>query len=276
VIATGWTTFTFAGVVSAGSHQLTVSSTTATPNNTLYLDKVSTMTGSIADDFTGKYGSAPSDPLWGVRNGSGFDAGAESYSPNNVYLDGQGHLVIQAVRGNAGGYSSGWAWSKNDVSYGHGTITARIKMPKGQGIWPAFWLMGADSDTVGWPASGEIDVVELPSTTTRLYSTLHGPIAGTTATQQAQIVSTLADLSTGYHNYWVQHLPNRITFGVDNQTLGTMTPASLAPGQQWVYNRPMYVNLNVAVGGPWAGAPDATTVFPAKMLVDSVRWDPPA
>ena len=276
VTSTGWTDFTFAGVVPAGSHVIGVNTSSATSINTLYVDKLSAITGSIVDDFTGKSGAAPSDPLWGVRSGTGLDAGIETYSTSNVFLDGQGHLVVQAVRSKSGKYSSGWVWSKNDVSYGYGTLTARIKMPKGQGIWPAFWLMGADSDTIGWPASGEIDVVELPSTTTTVYSTLHGPIAGTTATQQAQIVSTLPDLSTDYHNYWVRHLPNEITFGIDNQTLGTLTPSSLDPGEQWVYNRPMYVNLNVAVGGTWAGSPNSSTVFPAKMLVDSIRWDPPA
>lgn len=145
---------------------------------------------------------------------------------------------------------------------------------QGQGLWPAFWLKGADEDTTAWPQSGEIDVLELPSTTTTVYSTLHGPIAGTTATQQAQIVSNLPDLSTGYHSFWVRHLVDEITFGVDGTTLGTLTPASLAPGSTWVYNRPMFAILNLAVGGPWAGAPNGSTRFPAKMLVDSVQWIP--
>lgn len=276
VVNTGWTDFTFAGVVPAGTHNISVSTSTANASNTLYLDKLSTITGSIKDDFTGSFGSAPSDALWGVRTGSGLDSGVETYTTNNVFLDGQGHLVIQAVRAKRGKYNSGLVSSKNDVSYGYGTITARIKMPKGQGIWPAFWTMGADSDTVGWPASGEIDVVELPSTTTTVYSTLHGPIAGSTSTEQAQIVSTMPDLSTDYHDYWVRHLENEVTFGIDNQTLGTLTPASLGQGEAWVYNRPMYVILNVAVGGSWAGAPTNSTPFPAKMLVDYVRWDPPA
>ena len=277
VVASGYTDFTFAGVVPAGQHVISVASTTATSSATLYLDRISTMTGPIIDHFTGKSGSAPSDPLWGVRSGSGLDAGIQTYTTANVYVDGQSHLVIQAVRGKtAGTYTSGLVSSKNDVSYGYGTVTARIKVPKGQGLWPAFWMMGADSDTVGWPASGEIDVFEMPSTTTTVYSTLHGPIAGTTATQQAQIVSTMPDLSADYHNYWVRRLPNEVTFGIDDKTLGTMTPDSLGPGETWVYNRPMYVILNVAVGGSWAGAPDSSTAFPAKMLVDWVRWDPPA
>jgi hypothetical protein len=276
VTSTGWTDFTFAGVVPAGAHVLSVSSTTATATNSLYLDKISTMTGPIVDNFTGKSGTKPSDALWGLVAGSGWDSGIQTYTTNNAFLDGQGHLVIQAVRGKNGAYTSAEVWSKNNVSYGYGTVTARIKMPKGQGIWPAFWMVGADADSIGWPASGEIDIVELPSTTTTLYSTLHGPIAGTTATQQAQVISTLPDLSTDYHNYWVRHLPDAITFGIDNQTLGTLTPNDLGPSETWVYNRPMYLILNVAVGGPWAGAPNSSTTFPAKMLVDSVRWDPPA
>lgn len=273
VTPTGWTDFTFAGVIPAGSHVVSISTTTATSRNVLYIDKMSTFTGPIKDDFTGKAGSAPNDALWGVRSGSGFDSGIASYATNNAYLDGQGHLVLQAVK-TKGGYSSGWVWSKNDVSYGYGTITARIKMPKGQGLAPAFWLMGADSDTVGWPGSGEIDIVEMPSTTTTVYSTVHGPIAGSSNTQQAQIISTLPDLSDDYHNYWVTHLENRITFGVDNQTLGTITPDSLEPGETWVYNRPMYIMLNLSVGGSWAGSPNGSTVFPAKMIVDSVQWEP--
>ncbi len=277
VVSSGYTDFTFAGVVPAGQHVISVASTTATTSATLYLDKISTMSGPIIDHFTGKSGSAPSDPLWSVRSGSGLDAGIQTYTTSNVYVDGQSHLVIQAVRGKtAGTYTSGLVSSKNDVSYGYGTVTARIKVPKGQGIWPAFWMMGADSDIVGWPASGEIDVFEMPSTTTTVYSTLHGPISGTTATQQAQIVSTMPDLSADYHNYWVRRLPNEVTFGIDDKTLGTLTPESLGPGETWVYNRPMYVLLNVAVGGSWAGAPNSSTVFPAKMLVDWVRWDPPA
>ena len=273
VTPTGYTDFTFAGALLAGVHLITVSSSSATSKNTLYLDKITTITGSIVDDFTGKSGSAPNDALWGVRSGSGFDGGIASYAAGNAVLDGQGHLVLQAVKTKTG-YSSGWVWSKNDVSYGYGTITARILMPKGQGLAPAFWLMGADSDTVGWPGSGEIDVVEMPSTTTTLYSTLHGPISGSTDTQQAQIISSVPDLSAGYHNYWVTHLKDSITFGIDNQVLGTMTPNSLAPGETWVYNRPMYIMLNLSVGGGWAGAPNASTVFPAKMVIDSVRWDP--
>lgn len=233
-----------------------------------------TTTGPNGDEFHGRNGSAPDSDIWNVRSGTGWDVGIQNYTGNNAYLDGQGHLVILAVKGENGTYTSGRVESLR--SFGYGTITARIKVPKGQGIWPAFWLEGVEGEDIEWPQSGEIDVMELPSTTTTLYSTLHGPIAGSASTEQVQIISNLPDLSTDYHNYWVRHLENEVTFGVDDRTLGTVTPASLSPKETWVYNRPMTVILNVAVGGPWAGAPNGSTHFPATMLVDSVRWDPPA
>lgn len=272
VEARSYSDYKFAGAIDAGSHEISIMSSTSTTRNTLYIDKVITAAGPIVDDFTGKSGSAPGSGIWTVRSGTNFDAGIQTYVEGNAVLDGKGNLVLSAVKTKSGGYTSGWVWSKNNVSFGYGTITARIKMPKGQGLWPAFWLMGADSDTVGWPQSGEIDIAELPSTSTTVYSTLHGPIEGG-GTQQAQIVSKVPDMSTAYHNYWVRHLEDEITFGVDDLTLGTLTPESLDPGETWVYNRPMYAILNLGVGGPWAGAPSKSTRFPAKMLVDSVRWE---
>ena len=274
--STSYSNYTFAGAIAAGTHVISVSTTTATTRNTLYLDTVATATGPIVDEFLGASGAAPSSAIWTARAGTGFDSGIQTYATGNAVLDGQGHLVLRASRATNGGYTSGEVWTKNNVSFGYGTITARIKMPAGQGLWPSFFLLGANSDTVGWPQSGEIDVVELPSTTTKVYSTLHGPITGSTGTQQAQLNATMPDLSTGYHNYWVNHLPNQITFGVDKITLGTLTPASLAPGSQWVYNQPMYAVMSLAAGGPWAGTPNSSTPFPAQMIVDSVRWDPPA
>ncbi len=273
VKATSWSDYTFAGVIPAGSHVLSISSSTATPQRALYLDKVTTTTGSIGDEFVGKAGSAPNS-MWTVGSGSGWDQGIETYSSRNVALDGQGHLVLTATRTKSG-YTSGYVESVNKMSFGYGTITARVKVPKGQGLWPAFWLVGADIETIPMRQSGEVDVFELPSTTTTLYTTLHGPTS--TSTQATQIVNTaeLPDLSTDFHDYWVRHLENEITVGVDGLTLVTFTPESLSPGSTWVYNRPMEAILNLAVGGSWAGAPDSSTRFPAQMIVDSIRWDPP-
>jgi beta-glucanase (GH16 family) len=233
--------------------------------------------GGVFDDFSGPAGSPPNPAYWGYITGTGVDGGVENYVTANAFLDGESHLVIQAVN-TGNGYTSGSIQTKNKLSLGYGTITARIKMPSGQGLWPAFWLVGADEDTVPWPESGEIDIIELVSDATTYYTTLHGPINGNPntveGTQQAQFSGSIADLSTDYHNYWVSRVPDSITVGIDTKTLGTFTPQSLPRGAQWVYNRPMYAILGLAVGGGWAGPPDNSTRFPATMLVDWFRWDP--
>lgn len=275
VNGTSWSNYTFLGAIPAGSHVISISSTNSTTKRSLYIDALSSTTGPYVEDFTGSAGQLPTSGSWNIRTGTGWDPGVENYQTSNVALDGNGNLVLKATKSGTS-YASGWVDTKNKVSFGYGTITARVKVPAGQGLWPAFWLKGANEDTVPWPKSGEIDVFELPSTTTTIYNTLHGPITGSTGTQQAQIISTVPDLSADYHNYWVTRLPNSITFGVDDQTLGTLTPDSLSPGSQWVYNQPQQLLLNLAVGGGWAGAPNSSTPFPATMTVDWVRWDPPA
>jgi beta-glucanase (GH16 family) len=240
--------------------------------------QVSATPGGVFGDFNGPAGSPPNPAYWSYGTGTGEDIGVENYQTGNAFLDGQNHLVIQAVdTGN--GYTSARIETKNKLSFGYGTITARIKMPSGQGLWPAFWLVGADEDSTPWPRCGEIDIIELPSTATTYTTGLHGPINGMPentgeGTQQALLTGPITDLSTDYHNYWVTRIPDSITVGVDTKTLGTFTPQSLQPGAQWVYNRPMYAVLDLAVGGSWAGPPDNSTRFPATMLVDWLRWDP--
>ena len=240
--------------------------------------QVSATPGAVFEDFNGPAGAPPDPAYWSYLTGTGWDIGVENYVTAGAYLDGQSRLVIQAVdTGN--GYTSGRVQTRKKLSFGYGTITAHIKMPSGQGLWPAFWLVGADQDTTPWPQCGEIDVIELISNATTYYTTLHGPINGMPentgeGTQQAQLTGPIADLSTDYHNYWVTRMPDSITVGIDAKTLGTFTPQSLPPGAQWVYNRPMYAILSMAVGGSWAGAPDDSTRFPATMLVNWLRWDP--
>jgi len=235
--------------------------------------RTSATPGGVFGDFSGPAGSAPNPAYWSYATGTTHDAGVENYVTSGAFLDGQNHLAIQAVdTGN--GYTSGRIQTKNKLNLGYGTITARIKMPSGQGLWPAFWLVGADEDTTPWPQCGEIDIIELVSNATTYYSTIHGPMPNSSNYEQAQFTGPIADLSTDYHNYWVTHLENQITVGIDSQTLGTFTPASLPTGAQWVYNQPMYVLLTLAVGGSWAGPPNSSTPFPATMLVDWLQFSP--
>ncbi|MET0995512.1 MAG: glycoside hydrolase family 16 protein, partial [Mycobacterium sp.] len=227
----------------------------------------------VFDDFNGPPGSAPNPASWSYVTGRGWDRGVETYRTANAVLDGQGNLAIRAVEAGRG-FESGRVQTKNKLSLGYGKITARIKMPSGQGLWPAFWLVGADEATTPWPGCGEIDVIELVSGTTTYFTTIHGPRSGSSQPYQVQFSGAIPDLSTDYHEYWVEHVPDGITVGIDGTTLGTFTPQSLPAGARWVYNRPMYAILNLAVGGDWAGPPDASTRFPATMLVDWFRWEP--
>ena len=231
----------------------------------------------VVDDFDGPAGSRPDARLWNYDIGPsavhGWEAGSvQTYtdSPDNVRLDGQGNLVIEA-RMSDGGFTSGRLVTLGKLSMTHGRMSARIKMPSGRGLWPAFWLVGVQNQ---WPYSGEIDVVELPGGAANYYTTVHGPVSGTDSTQQAQFSGPDDDLSADFHEYWVQRDPERVTVGLDQRTIGVFTPASLHPGSQWVLDQPMYALLNVAVGGEWPGFPDESTRFPATMLVDWFRFEP--
>jgi beta-glucanase (GH16 family) len=232
-----------------------------------------TAASGVFDDFNGPAGSPPNPSWWSYVTGNDWDTGAQTYSAANAVLDGRGNLAITAVR-TPNGFESGRIQTKNKLSFGYGKITARIKMPSGQGLWPAFWLVGADEDSNPWPAAGEIDVIELASNATTYTSTLHGPNGFGNEPYNVKFSGDIADLSTGFHEYWVKHEPDAITVGIDGTAWGTFTKDSLPPGGHWVFNRPMYVILNLAVGGDWAGPPDDSTHFPATMLVDWVRWEP--
>jgi len=238
----------------------------------------------VFDDFNGPAGTLPDGRLWTYDMGIYQDAGLQAYtnSPENVRLDGAGHLVIQARR-TPGGYTSARPITRGKVDIFYGRVAARIKFPSGQGIWPAFWMLGTNFLEVGWPNSGEIDIMELVNAGTTFHVTLHGPQGDTDyfggVERSGQVVGTkgpIADLTEDFHIYWLDWQPNNITIGLDNKTLANFTPASLPPGAQWVFDRPMYVLLNIAVGGPWPGPPDATTPFPATMLVDWFDYTPRA
>ena len=240
---------------------------------TVYPTGCASAISAVFDDFSGPEGAAPNPAWWSYVTGGNWDIGSETYRTGNAVLDGAGNLAIRAEETD-GRYVSGRVQTKNKLSLGYGTTTARIKMPSGQGLWPAFWLVGADEDKVGYPEAGEIDVIELVSDATTYHSTIHGPKSGGAEPYQVDVEGPTPDLSTDFHEYWVRHAPDEITVGIDQTTLGTFTPQSLPAGARWVYNRPMYAILNLAVGGDWAGPPDGSTRFPATMLIDWLRWEP--
>jgi beta-glucanase (GH16 family) len=192
----------------------------------------------------------------------------------------RGSLVIKALSETYTGpdkitrnYTSARLLTKNKFTHAYGRFEARIRIPFGQGIWPAFWLLGENITTAGWPACGEIDVMEnIGKEPGTIHGTLHGPgYSGGGGISAAYALPPGRKFSDAFHLFAVEWEPNVIRFYVDRHLYKTRTPADLPPGSAWVFNRPFFIILNVAVGGGWPGNPDATTVFPQQMLVDYVR-----
>jgi beta-glucanase (GH16 family) len=235
-----------------------------------------------SDEFDATNGSAPSSSNWVLETGGGGwgNNELESYTnrTDNASIQ-DGNLVITAKKEPFTGtdgipreYTSARMKTQGKVSWKYGKMEARIKIPYGQGIWPAFWMLGDDITTVGWPGSGEIDIMENigkePST---VHGTIHGPgYSGGNAIGKAYSISSGA-FADDYHVYAIEWEPNVIRWYVDGTLYSTLTPTNLPSGSRWVYDHNFFIILNLAVGGNWPGNPDGTTVFPQQMLVDYVR-----
>jgi beta-glucanase (GH16 family) len=191
-----------------------------------------------------------------------------------------GNLVITARREKRTGpdkaiwnYTSGRLKTLNKFGQTFGRFEARIKIPFGQGIWPAFWMLGEDIEKAGWPNCGEIDIMEnIGKEPATVHGTIHGPgYSGAQGIGDPFILPQNQKFSDDFHVFAVEWEPGTIRFYVDNNLYATRNPAELPPGQKWAYDHPFFLLLNVAVGGDWPGNPDASTVFPQTMLVDYVR-----
>lgn len=235
-----------------------------------------------SDEFNGSDGSSP-DPLkWAIETGgNGWGNNELEYytaRSQNAQIK-NGNLVITAIAEKYTGpdgvtrdYTSARMKTLGKFSQTYGRFEARIKIPYGQGMWPAFWMLGTDIDRVGWPACGEIDIMEnIGREPATVHGTIHGP--GYSGAQGIGAPFTLAHgrFADDFHLYAVEWEPSVIRFFVDDHLYATRTPADLPKNAQWVYNQPFFLLLNLAVGGSWPGSPDATTVFPQSMLVDYVR-----
>lgn len=197
----------------------------------------------------------------------------------NVWLDGE-HLVLRAVQHN-GLWTSGRIKTAGRQTFQYGRIEARIRMPFGAGLWPAFWALGDRISTVGWPASGEIDFMEnVPEVgglgPSRIRSTIHGPgYSGDYGVRNDIAWSNGERVDTAFHTYGAIWSPYMIEFYLDDprNVFFVATPHELPVGKEWAYNQPFFLILNLAVGSAksWSGATDATTPNPGEMLVDYVR-----
>lgn len=240
-----------------------------------------------ADEFSGPAETAPDATKWDYDLGAGFDGGwgnneKQYYTSrtDNAYLDGEGHLVIKASRENFTGndgitrqYTSARLVTRGKFEVVYGRVEARLKVAFGQGIWPAFWMLGNDLSTVGWPQCGEIDIMEnIGREPAIVHGTLHGPgYSGATPLTGFVTLPEGKRFTDDFHIFAVEWEPRAIRFYLDNQLYQTYTSDNLPAGAKWVFDHPFYLILNVAVGGNWPGEPDGTTIFPQTMLVDYVR-----
>lgn len=258
-----------------------------TPRATPTLERApSGWTLAWSDEFAGPAGATFDRAKWVAdTGGEGWGNQEREYyttRPENVALDGAGHLVITArAEAPTSGYrcwygacryTSARLKTKGLFEQAYGRFEARMRIPRGQGIWPAFWMLGADIDRVEWPTSGEIDVMEnIGREPAVVHGTIHGPgYSGAAGISSADTLArgTLAD---DFHVYGVEWEPREIRWYLDGRQYRRTTPADLPAGARWVFDHPFFLLLNVAVGGGWPGDPDSTSTYPQRMLVDWVR-----
>jgi beta-glucanase (GH16 family) len=236
-----------------------------------------------SDEFNGPDGSSVDPSRWSLETGgNGWgNQELEYYTgrPANAFQQG-GNLVIKVsaekytgADGVSRDYTSARLKTEGKFSATYGRFEARIKIPRGQGIWPAFWMLGDDIGKVGWPKCGEIDIMEnIGKEPTLVHGTIHGPgYSGDKGIGSPFSLPDNARFADDFHIYAVEWEPKAIRFYVDDHLYATRTPAEIPRGARWVYHRPFFLLLNVAVGGGWPGNPDPTTQFPQTMLVDYVR-----
>ena len=231
----------------------------------------------VRDEFD--VDGAPDSSLWDYNIGTRGDGWGNNelqyYTdrPENIIVQ-NGYLIITAKQENFEGssYTSARILTKDKFEQRYGRFEARIRAPYGQGIWPAFWMLGANSDEVIWPECGEIDIMEIrgqrPSI---LFGSLHGPgySAGEAISKRYDLGNDRFD--TGFHIFGIEWGPEYVNYYVDDVLYNRITPEDLPNPDNWVFNQPFYLILNVAVGGSFVGSPNEETVFPQTMLVDYVR-----
>jgi len=231
---------------------------------------------------------APDSDFWSFEIGDGSAQGIPGWGNNelqyytdrteNVKVE-NGFLLITARKESFEGsnYTSGRLVTKGKVEQQYGRFEARIRLPYGQGMWPAFWLLGDDrAGTEVWPNIGEIDIMEnTGDAPTEIFGSIHGP--GYSGGESISKTYTLENsrVDTEFHVYGIEWGPSYINFYIDDKLYNQITPKDVEEETngtgEWVFDRPFYILLNVAVGGNLPGPPNDATVFPQTMLVDYVR-----
>ncbi len=233
-------------------------------------------------DFSGPAGTAPDPNIWGRDlGGEGFGNNElESYTDGakNSFLDGKGNLIIEARKeptkgadGIARDYSSARLQTSKHFTQRYGKFEARMKLPKGKGVWPAFWLLGDNSGKKGWPGCGEIDILEMVGRLPNVaHGTLHGPGYSGDKGIGNRYTLPAGQSFDDFHTFSVEWDPKSIRWYCDGHKYHELTPKTIGP-HDWVYDHPFFIILNFAVGGGFPGNPDETTSWPQRMTVDYVK-----
>ena len=255
-------------------------------------DAVTTEKVLWAQYFDGKKGTKVDTKTWGYDTGNGLGWGnnEQEYYTNkseNISMDGLGHLVITAKKLDPENpkdqyitnwcgdckYSSAKIVTRDKVGFKYGTLSARIQVPEGVGMWPAFWMLGVPrANCDGWPSCGEIDIMEARgSQPYHSLSSLHGPEYSGGNAKTDYYFAGNTPLTAGYHTYRVDWLQNSIKFYVDGNYVGGETKTSIAP-DDWVFNGEFYLILNLATGGNFDGGALDETIQQAQLKIDWIRY----
>lgn len=233
-----------------------------------------------ADEFD--YTGLPNPEYWSYDvGGDGWGNGEFQYytdaRPENARVE-NGRLIIEARKEDYEGrlYTSARILTENKKHFSYGMLEARIKLPAGVGVWPAFWMLGADFSTVGWPDCGEIDIMEfVGKDPNKIHGTIHGPFysAGGGITGSHDFGSPATE---DFHVFKIVWEENLIRWYVDDILYHSAGPDDIGGSPrsgpyEWVFDHPFFIILNVAIGGSWGGPVSPEMEFPVQMEVDYVR-----
>lgn len=230
-----------------------------------------------SDEFDGAANSAPDPSKWNYETGGhGFGNAQLEFntdSTNNARLTGDGLLQITAKREQHLGrqFTSARLNTLGKMERTYGRFDIRARMPKGQGLWPAIWLLAANYETVTWPECGEIDIVEMRGQRTdEVIGSLHGPNYSGGASMSGYL-SVSDTLDEQFHTFTVIWTPDSIQWMLDNRLYFERRREDFSNAQPWVFDHPFFLLINLAVGGHFVGDVPNTLTFPKHMLVDYVR-----
>jgi len=224
-----------------------------------------------SDEFDG---DAVNNDIWGYNIGdNGWGNNELQYYTNdskNSFIE-NGNLIIKAIREDDGSYTSARLLTQDKKEFQYGRVDVRAKLPEGQGVWPAIWMLGANISDISWPACGELDIMELVGhEPNKVHATAHWGVEGSPSIYNGKSTIKPEGYQDVYHVFSVIWEVSKVTFLVDEEPIHVINTSNTA-GYNYPFNAPFFMIMNVAVGGNWPGYPDDTTTFPQTMTVDYVR-----